>query len=96
MEIIKANKVLWHLYEPLLKGTFGNEEVNKIIRKVCERMLIKETIKAWLAAKAWLAVAVAMEVYAQVENIINKEEKELNEQYMAIKIDYEAAVIGKA
>ncbi len=59
-------------------------------------MLIKETVKAWLAAKAWLTATVAMEVYSQVENIINKEEKELNEQYMAIKIDYEAAVIGRA
>ena len=31
-----------------------------------------------------------------MENIINKEEKELNKQYMAIKIDYKTKVIGKA
>jgi hypothetical protein len=30
-----------------------------------------------------------------VEDIINKEEEELDEQYTAIKINYEAEVIGE-
>ena len=48
------------------------------------------------AAKALLAAAVAAEASAQVEDdIINKEEGELDEQYTAIKIDYKTKVIGK-
>jgi len=46
MDIIEANEVLWHLYGPPLKGTFDNEEVNKMVGEDCERMLLKEAVKA--------------------------------------------------
>ena len=48
------------------------------------------------AVKAWLATAVATEASAQVEdNVIDKEEGELNKQYTAIEIDYKTKVIGE-
>ena len=90
MDIIKANKVFQHAYRPPPKGTFDNEEVNDLVGEPCERVSLKE------AAKAWLIAAVAAEVSAQVkDNIIDKEKGELDEQYTAIKIDYETEVIGK-
>ena len=56
-----------------------------------KRLSLKEAVKAWLAA------AVAAEVFTQVEDyMINKEEEELNKQHTAIEIDYETEVIGKA
>jgi hypothetical protein len=55
-----------------------------------ERVSLKE------AAKAWLAAAVAAKASAQVkDNVIDEEEGELDEQYTAIKIDYETEVIGE-
>jgi hypothetical protein len=90
MDIIEANEVLWHSYGPPPKGTFDNEEVDEMVGEACERMSLKE------AAKAQLAAAVAAKVFAQVEDTINEEEEELDEQYTAIKIDYEAKVISEA
>ena len=46
MEIIKANKALWYLYGPLLKGTFNNKEVNKIVGEDYNKLLLKESVKA--------------------------------------------------
>ena len=47
-------------------------------------------------ANARLTAAVAAEACAQVEdNVINEEEEELEKEYAAIKIDYEAEVISK-
>ena len=90
MDIIKANKVLWHLYGPLLKGTFNNEEVDKMVGEDSERMSLKEAAKARLAA-------VAAEASTQVEDyMIDEEEEELDKQYAAIEIDYKTEVIGKA
>ena len=55
-----------------------------------ERVSLKE------AAKAQLTAAVAVETSAQVEDdVINKEEGELDKQYAAIKINYETKVNGK-
>ena len=86
IDIIKANKVLWHAYRPPPKGTFDNKEVDNLV----ERVSLKE------AAKAQLTAAVATEASAQVkDNIINEEEGELNKQYTAIKIDYKTKVIGE-
>ena len=48
------------------------------------------------AAKARLTAAVAAEAFAQVkDNVINKEERELDKQYTAIEIDYKTEVIGE-
>ena len=53
-------------------------------------MLLKE------AAKAQLAATITVEAAAQVEdNVTNEEEKRLDEQYAAIKIDYKNEVIGE-
>jgi len=41
-----ANKFLRHLYGPLPKGTFDNEEVDEIVGDACERMSLKEAAKA--------------------------------------------------
>jgi len=47
------------------------------------------------AAKARLTAAVAVEASAQVEDdVIDNEEGELDEQYVAIGIDYETELIG--
>jgi hypothetical protein len=54
MDIIKANKVLWHAYRPPPKGIFDNEEVDNLV----ERVSLKE------AAKAQLTAAVATEASA--------------------------------
>ena len=90
MDIIKANKVLWHAYRPPPKGTFNNKEVDDLVGEPYKKVSLKEV------AKAQLAAAVAVEVSAQVkDNMINKEERELNEQYTAIKINYETKVISK-
>ena len=90
MDIIKANEVLRHLYRPPPKGTFNNEEADEMVGADCKRMSLKEAAKAWLAA-------VAAEASTQVEDhMINEEEEELDEQYAAIKIDYETEVIGEA
>ena len=90
MNIIKANEVLWHAYGPLLKGTFNNEEVDDLVGEPCERVSLKET------AKARLTTAVAVEASTQVkDDVIDKEEGELDKQYTAIEIDYETEVIGK-
>jgi len=90
MDIIKANKVLRHAYRPPLKGAFNNKEVDDLVGKSCERVSLKE------AVKAQLATAVAAEASAQVENdVINKEEGELDKQYIAIKINYETKVVGE-
>ena len=58
-----------------------------MVGEVYKRKSFKET------AKARLAAAVALELFAQVEDIINNKEEELDEQYTAIKIDYKAEVI---
>ena len=48
------------------------------------------------AAKAQLAAIVAIEASTQVkDNIINKEERELDEQYIAIEIGYKTKIIGE-
>ena len=87
---IEANEVLRHAYGPPLKGTFDNEEVDDLVGEPCKRVSLKEV------AKARLAAAVAAKASAQVEDdVINKEEGELDEQYTAIKIDYKTEVIGK-
>ena len=71
MDIIKANKVLQHVYRLLLKGIFNNKEVDNLVREPCERVSLKEAVKAQLAA------AVAVEASTQVEDdVINKEEGE--------------------
>ena len=89
MDIIKVNKVLWHLYRPLLKGTFNNKEVDKIVGEDGKRISLKE------AAKARLAVVTA-EASTQVEDyMIDEEEEELDKQYAAIEIDYKTKVISK-
>ena len=90
MDIIEVNKVLWYSYGPPQKGTFDDEEVDKIVEEDCKRLSLKE------AAKAWLTAVVAAKASTQVEDhIINKKEEELNKQYMAIKINSKTKVIGK-
>jgi len=58
MDIIKANKVLWYVYRLLPKGIFNNEEVDNLVGEPCERVSLKE------AVKARLATVVAVEVSA--------------------------------
>ena len=90
MSIIEANEVLRHLYRPPLKGIFDNKEVDELVGEPCERVPLKEVVKVRLAA------AVAVEAAAQVEDdVANKEEEKLDEQYVAIKINYENKVIGE-
>ena len=87
---IEANEVLRHAYGPPPKGTFGNGEVDDLVGESCERVSLKEAVKAWLAA------AVAVEASAQIKDgIINKEKRGLDKQYAAIKINYETKVIGE-
>jgi hypothetical protein len=50
MDIIEANKVLWHAYRPPLKGTFDDEEVDNLVGEPCEKVSLKEAVKAWLTA----------------------------------------------
>ena len=52
-------------------------------------MSLKEAVKAQLAA------AIAAKAFAQVEDDVINEEKELEGQYAAIKINYETEVINK-
>ena len=48
------------------------------------------------AAKAQLATAIAAKAAAQVkDDVTDEEEEKLDEQYVAIKIDYENEVISK-
>jgi len=47
------------------------------------------------AAKAQLATAVTAKAPGQAEDHIINEEEELDKQYMAIKINYNAEVIGR-
>ena len=47
------------------------------------------------AAKARLATAIAAETAAQVEDGVTDEEEKLDEQYTAIKINYENEVISE-
>ena len=62
-----------------------------MVREDYKRLSLKEAVKAWLAA------AVAAEVFTQVEDhMIDEEEEELNKQHTAIEIDYETEVIGEA
>ena len=90
MDIIKTNKVLQYAYRPPPKGIFNNKEVDNLVGEPYKRVSLKE------AAKAQLATTVAVEASTQVEdNIINKEEEELDKQYAAIKINYETKVISK-
>ena len=90
MDIIKVNKVLQHAYRLPLKGIFNNKEVDDLVGEPYKRVSLKEV------AKAWLTAAVAVEVSAQVEDdVINKEEGELDKQYIAIKIDYKTEVISE-
>ena len=59
-----------------------------MVKEDCKRLSLREAAKAWLAAA---------EASTQVEDyIIDEEEKELDEQYTTIKINYETEVIGKA
>ena len=90
MDIIKANKVLQHIYRPLLKGIFNNKEVDNLVGEPYERVSLKEAVKAQLTAAVTAGVSVQGE-----DNIIDKEEGELDKQYAAIKIDYKTKVIGK-
>jgi len=48
ISIIKANKALWHLYRPPLKGIFNNKEVDKLVGEPCEKVPRKEAVKARL------------------------------------------------
>ena len=90
MDIIKANKVLQYAYGPPPKGTFDNKKANNLMKKPYKRVSLKET------AKAQFTGAVAAKASAQIkDDIINKEEGELNEQYVAIEIDYKTEVIGE-
>ena len=88
ISIIKANKVLQHSYRPPPKGTFNNEEVDKLVKEPYKRVPLKK------AAKVQLATAIATKAAAQVEDDVTNEE-ENNKQYAAIKIDYENEVIGE-
>ena len=91
MDIIKTNKVLQYIYRPPPKGTFNNKKVNNLIGEPCKKISLKETVKAQLTT------IVITKVSAQVkDNIINKEEEELDKQYTAIKINYKVKVISKA
>jgi len=45
------------MYRPLLKGIFNNKEVDDLVGELCERVSLKEIVKAWLAA------AVAIEAF---------------------------------
>ena len=74
MDIIKANEVLQHAYGLPPKGTFNNKEVNNLVIEPCERVSLKETAKAQLTA----AVTTKASAYVK-DNVINKEEGELNE-----------------
>ena len=47
------------------------------------------------AAKARLATAIAAETAAQVEDGVTNKEEKLDEQYMAIKINYKNKVISE-
>ena len=90
MDIIKANKVLQYAYGPPPKGIFNNKEVDNLVGEPYKRVSLKK------AAKAQLVAAVTAKVSAQVEDdIINKEEGELDKQYIAIEIDYKTEVISK-
>ena len=59
----------------------------------------QESLAKWCrskeAAKAQLATAVAAETAAQVEDGVTDKEEKLDEQYAAIKIDYENEVISE-
>ena len=58
-----------------------------MVRELCERVPLKEAAKARLAA---------VEAAAQVEDdVTDEEEKKLDKQYVAIKIDYENEVTGE-
>ena len=46
MSIIKTNEGFWYLYGPAPKGIFNNEEINKLVGELCERVPLKETAKA--------------------------------------------------
>ena len=46
-------------------------------------------------AKARLTTAIAVEIVAQVEDGVTNKEEELDEQYAAIKINYENKVISE-
>ena len=90
MDIIKANKVLRYAYRPPPRGTFDNGEVYDLVGEPCERVSLKEAVKAWLTA------AVVTEASTQVEDdVINEEERKLDKQYTAIKIDYKTKVNSK-
>ena len=60
-----------------------------MVEEPCKRVSLKK------AAKARLATAVATEAFAQVKDDVINEEGELDEQYMAIKIDYKTEVINE-
>ena len=90
MDIIKANKVLRHAYRPPPKRIFNNGEVDNLVGEPCKRVSLKGAVKARLTA------TVAIEASTQIkDDIINKEEGELDKQYAAIKINYETKVNGK-
>ena len=90
MGIVKANEVLRHAYKPPPKGTFDNKEVDNLVGEPCERMSLKK------AAKARLTAAVTAKASAQVEDdVIDEEEGEIDKQYAAIEIDYEAEAISE-
>ena len=46
INIIKVNEVFQYLYRPPQKGTFNDEEVDKIVGENCKRLLLKEAAKA--------------------------------------------------
>jgi hypothetical protein len=60
-----------------------------LVGEPCERVSLKEVVKAWFIA------VVAAEVFDQVEDDMIDEEGELDEQYVAIKTDYETEAIGE-
>ena len=89
IDIIKANKVLRHVYKPLLKDMFNSQEVGEVEGEPCKRILFKA------AAKARLAAAVATEAAAQVEDdrVNNKEDlADLENQYAAIEANQDAVI----
>ena len=78
------------MYRLPLKNIFNNKKVNNLVGEPCKRVSLKE------AARPWLTAAVTVKAFTQVENdIINKKERELDKQYIAIKIDYRTKVFSK-
>ena len=83
MDIIKANKCLWHGYGPPLKGIFNNKDIGKAEGEEQEVELSPKE-----QAKACLAAAVAAEAAAQEDAAVD-EEALAEEEEEAIEYDDE-------